>query len=488
MTIQSSVPAGEDLDRQLAAADPDVLRLMVKSIAEALMSTEAGEACGAPCGQVSSERTAVSPVRGQRATGSSADRGERLRRGNGESSCYLGSDGRWHGRVSVGLKLDGSPDQRHVSGRDRDTVLEQIEKLHALRDAGKVVVPGRVPTVAAWMRTWLDTIAPRTAQQNTVDEIYRPKVERWIIPALGRHRLDRLQPPHLDEFYTACAKADLSTRSVLLLHQIVSRALKMALRREQVQRNVATLVDAPRHRDAEVEPLRQAEARARLDLARSIRNGARWSVALALGLRQNEALGMRRGCVDLEAGTVRVFQIKRLRYRHGCLDLAVCGAGHHVRACKNPCMRHLSRCPKPCARGCVLHAQFCPQRAGGEWVFKQPKGGKARTLVIPQPLVLLLVEARRLQEKEKAAAGDAWTEWDLCFPDGLGNPQETRDDWADWKRLCAQAGVRVVRLLSRSGARFRCCHRPVSPDRSPNPPCRSLGNGLSTVSAVRRGS
>jgi SAM-dependent methyltransferase len=43
-------------------------------------------------------------------------------------------------------------------------------------------------------------------------------------------------------------------------------------------------------------------------------------------------------------------------------------------------------------------------------------------------------------------------------------------------------------LLSRSGARFRCCHRPVSPDRSPNPPCRLLGNGLSTVPAVRRGS
>ncbi|MGH3568154.1 MAG: DUF6119 family protein, partial [Pseudonocardia sp.] len=38
-------------------------------------------------------------------------------------------------------------------------------------------------------------------------------------------------------------------------------------------------------------------------------------------------------------------------------------------------------------------------------------------------------------------------------------------------------------LLSRPGARFRCCHRSVSPGRSPNPSCRSLGNGLSTVSA-----
>lgn len=43
-----------------------------------------------------------------------------MRRRNGESSCYLGSDGRWHGRVSVGLKQDGSPDRRHVSGRDQE--------------------------------------------------------------------------------------------------------------------------------------------------------------------------------------------------------------------------------------------------------------------------------------------------------------------------------------------------------------------------------
>ncbi|MBR7830711.1 transposase [Actinospica sp. MGRD01-02] len=57
MTVLSSVPAGEEFERQLAAADPDMLRLMVKSFAEALMSAEADAACGAGYGQVSSERT-----------------------------------------------------------------------------------------------------------------------------------------------------------------------------------------------------------------------------------------------------------------------------------------------------------------------------------------------------------------------------------------------------------------------------------------------
>ncbi|WP_405088100.1 tyrosine-type recombinase/integrase [Microbispora sp. NBC_01389] len=58
-----------------------------------------------------------------------------------------------------------------------------------------------------------------------------------------------------------------------------------------------------------------------------------------------------------------------------------------------------------------------------------------------------------------------------------------------WKPALKEADLGIhVRMLSRPGARYWCCHQPVSPDRSPNPPYRSLGNGLSTASAVRRGS
>jgi putative transposase len=45
----------------------------------------------------------------------------------------------------------------------------------------------------------------------------------------------------------------------------------------------------------------------------------------------------------------------------------------------------------------------------------------------------------------------------------------------------------VMRWSSRHGARCRHCCRPVSPCRSPNPPCASRRNGLSTVAAVRCG-
>src|SRR5262249_23167870 len=44
------------------------------------------------------------------------------------------------------------------------------------------------------------------------------------------------------------------------------------------------------------------------------------------------------------------------------------------------------------------------------------------------------------------------------------------------RRVALRAGItKPVGPLSRPGARFRCCHRSVSPDRSPNPPCRRVG-------------
>ena len=53
---------------------------------------------------------------------------------------------------------------------------------------------------------------------------------------------------------------------------------------------------------------------------------------------------------------------------------------------------------------------------------------------------------------------------------------------------CPTLASKRITPLSRPGAQCRCCHRSVSPSRSPNPPCQFLGNGLSTVVAVRRGS
>ena len=120
---------------------------------------------------------------------------------------------------------------------------------------------------------------------------YRSKTRNWIIPLLGKHRIDRLTPEHLDTAYTLMLRPGLSPSTVLKVHRILSRALRIAVRRGRISRNVATLVDAPAEAPNEIEPLTRDKAR-RILAAATKRNGARWSVALALGIRQGEALGL----------------------------------------------------------------------------------------------------------------------------------------------------------------------------------------------------
>src|SRR5256714_2574126 len=57
MTTPKSMDPAQFLREQADTAGPDVLRAMVKTFADALMSAEADALCGAPYGQRSGERT-----------------------------------------------------------------------------------------------------------------------------------------------------------------------------------------------------------------------------------------------------------------------------------------------------------------------------------------------------------------------------------------------------------------------------------------------
>jgi integrase len=107
-----------------------------------------------------------------------------------------------------------------------------------------------------------------------LESTYAPKVRNRIIPGLGKHRLDRLTPEHLERFYTRLEGDGLAPATVLQIHRILSRALKVAMQRGYVTR-VATLVDAPSVSQAEIEPLTLDEAQRIIELAARRRNGTR---------------------------------------------------------------------------------------------------------------------------------------------------------------------------------------------------------------------
>ncbi|MEV4167772.1 tyrosine-type recombinase/integrase [Nonomuraea sp. NPDC049709] len=297
-------------------------------------------------------------------------------------------------------------------------------------------------------------MAPRTLTD------YRSRTRHWIIPLLGRHRLNRVAPEHLDTAYTTMLDKGLST-STVKVHRIISRALKVAVRRDKVTRNVTTLVEAPTAAEIEIEPLMREEARRILDVAETKRNGARWSVALALGIRQGESLGLRWSYIDMNTGEIRAwFQVQRQEWRHGCDDPHACGEEWHRRPCHARCKihKHGPTCKpgctkpghvcykRPCLKDCAGHADKCPKRTGGGLVFRQRKGKNKLTLQCPPELLAQLKAHHETQGAEREKAGDRWEDHDLVFATKHGTAIERTEDWKVWKVILKQAGVRDVRV------------------------------------------
>ncbi|MDA2806132.1 tyrosine-type recombinase/integrase [Nocardiopsis suaedae] len=342
---------------------------------------------------------------------------KRTRQPNMASSIYEGTDGYWHGRVTVGIKDDGKPDRRHVSRKTKAAVTQAVRKLERERDNGTLRKAGERWRVKDWLTHWLEHIAKPSVGENTYSG-YRVDVNVHLIPGVGAHWLDKLKPEHLEGFYGKMRDKGSKPATVHHAHRTIRAALNEALRRGVITRNPALLAKAPKVVEEEVEPYSIDQVRGLLRLVAERRNGARWALALALGLRQGETLGLKWRDLDLDARTLRVRRhLLRPKYKHGCA---------------NPCGR------KP---------GFCPDRVRANPLTKDTKSAAGRRPVgLPAPVADLLQEHRRLQEKEREQAGHLWERGDWVFTDVFGHPVSPNTDFREWKALLKEAGLREARL------------------------------------------
>src|SRR2546425_850872 len=269
---------------------------------------------------------------------------------SGASSIYLGGDGYWHGRVTVGVRDDGRPDRRHVMSRKQAEVVRKVRQLEKLHDAARVPRPGQRWTVASWLTHWIEDIAtPPHISENT-HAGYRVDVEKHLTPGIGAHRLDRLTPEHAEKLYAKMQRDGLSAGTAHHVHRTLRNALNEAVRRDRLARNPVLQAQAPKLIEEEVEPYGIEEIQRLLKAVSERRNGARWVVALALGLRQGEALGLKWSRLDEETKSLSVRKaLQRHSWEHGCDDPHACGARYHkTKPCKKGCKRHQRACPPPC--------------------------------------------------------------------------------------------------------------------------------------------
>jgi integrase len=235
-------------------------------------------------------------------------------------------------------------------------------------------------------------------------------------------RLRDLAPEHVELLYRRILESGCGGGSVAHVKRTLRAALNTAVARGHLARNPVPLAHTPAHDVDEVEPYTVEEVRLILGAARRLRNGARWSVAFALGCRSGEALGLRWVDVDLDAREIKIRNaLTWLEWQHGCV---------------------LNGEPT-----CGKRPSSCPRRRGGGAHLGPPKSkaGK-RTIALPDALVAELREHRRSQATARLAAGSLWEDGDFVFTNTRGGPIDRTSDRDNWNALVDAAGVRRLRV------------------------------------------
>jgi integrase len=161
-------------------------------------------------------------------------------------------------------------------------------------------------TVGQFLEAWIrDTVEPSDLAGKT-KQSYELTVRKHLVPGLGRIRLARLTPMHVQRFINTELEAGKGRRTVQASHAVLRIALGQAVLWGLISRNVAKLVRDPRYRPAERRPFTRAEQIAILDAAERERLDVAVFLVHTTGMRLSELLGQRWADVDLDNGLLRL--------------------------------------------------------------------------------------------------------------------------------------------------------------------------------------
>jgi integrase len=209
------------------------------------------------------------------------------------------ADGRYEARATFNGK------RRSYFGATADEARRKLTAALAQRDAGQVP-PAERDSVATYLRTWL--AAKRPNLQPKGYRRYHDMIEMHLIPEIGRFRLARLSPTQVEACYAALRVKGLSGTSIAMVHGVLRTALKDAVRRGELARNVTALINSPRRDTRERRALTIDECRALLEAARGDPLEAFYVTALTTGARLGELQALTWRAVDLDRRRIQIWQ------------------------------------------------------------------------------------------------------------------------------------------------------------------------------------
>ncbi|MBC3843584.1 site-specific integrase [Streptacidiphilus sp. 4-A2] len=318
---------------------------------------------------------------------------------NGSGTVTKRADGRYQAAVYV-PQPDGTRARKFVYGKTWEECDRKRAELVA-RDREGIPTPTRSSKLSEWLPYWLEQHVKPNRKRTTYDK-YEMHVRLHLVPMLGTKSLEKLAPVDVRRL-VAQVTGKVSAASAKESLRVLQTSLSAAMRDELVTRNVAKLVQTPTVQYRESKPWNLDDTLIFLEGSRRDPLHAAFVLAITLGMRRGEILGLHWSDIDLDARTLTV-------------------------------RRQL-------------------QRIDGELYEDTPKSRRGnRTIPLPA-LCIAPLRWQRLRQAElrrqasvEGSEGAEWVESDRVFTTRSGRPIEPRNLTRSFQRITEGESLPTIRL------------------------------------------
>lgn len=299
---------------------------------------------------------------------------------------------RWIAEKTVGYDPRGKRIVRTGTGTSQSAALRDLRRRIQDYEAGLVAGSEHCrvrEAVEDWLRFGQGQAGEATRRRNS------DLCKVHVIPKLGERKLRQLEPSEVDRWLEGLAPV-LATSTLHRVHSCLNRAVRRAMKRGLVERNVVELAEVPTGR------IGRPSKSLTLDQARDV-----------LVLTQSDPLH----CyivTSLLTGA-RTEEVRALRWRHVHLEGGQMGIPAHLEVWRSV-------------------------RTGGDTKTRRSR----RTLALPELVVVKLREHRARQAAGTLARGRSWDEDALVFPSSEGTEMDAANVRRDFRRA-----LRVVATKQR---------------------------------------
>lgn len=213
--------------------------------------------------------------------------------------------GKTYSVVLMAYTPDGEYKQKWISGFTTKKEAESYLREHKNKSYDNEVLIKHIK-LSKYLDDWIKNYCERKGLANNTIRGYKVNIYNHIIPSIGNYYIDDINANVLDKLFDDLDLKGLSGTSQLYVYRVLHKAFETGVKRRELMYNYCDMIEPPKKCNPKLESLESNEMQTYYDFLcdYDIKFSLPIILALFLGLRRGEVLGLRWPDVDFDKKTM----------------------------------------------------------------------------------------------------------------------------------------------------------------------------------------